>query len=37
MKRHIEMPTWSNEVQIAGIIAVIVHSVYRLGEIRQAP
>jgi hypothetical protein len=28
--------TWSNEDQIASVIAIIVHSAYHLGEIRQA-
>jgi hypothetical protein len=27
---------WSNERQIGGVIAVIVHTAYHLGEIRQA-
>lgn len=27
---------WSNERQIGGVIAVIVHSAYHLGEMRQA-
>ncbi|HMQ53710.1 MAG TPA: hypothetical protein PKE64_27685 [Anaerolineae bacterium] len=31
-----ENPTWSNERQIGGAIAVIVHTAYHLGEIRQA-
>lgn len=31
-----ETPEWSNERQIGGIIATIVHTAYHLGEIRQA-
>lgn len=31
-----ETTEWSNERQIGGIIAVIVHTAYHLGEIRQA-
>lgn len=31
-----ETPAWSNERQIGGIIATIVHTAYHLGEIRQA-
>jgi hypothetical protein len=31
-----EMTEWSNEQQIGGIIATIVHTAYHLGEIRQA-
>jgi hypothetical protein len=39
-KRVLELihqtPVWSGEDQIAAIMAVIVHSAYHLGEIRQA-
>lgn len=31
-----EMPGWPSDVEIAGAIAVIVHTAYHLGEIRQA-
>lgn len=31
-----ETPTWSSEDQIASIIAIISHTAYHLGEIRQA-
>ena len=31
-----ETPTWSSEDQIAGIIAIIAHTAYHLGEVRQA-
>jgi hypothetical protein len=31
-----DIPEWSNERQIGGIIATIVHTAYHLGEIRQA-
>ncbi len=31
-----DTPEWSNERQIGGAIAVIVHTAYHLGEIRQA-
>ncbi len=31
-----ETPEWTGEPQIGGIIAVIVHTAYHLGEIRQA-
>lgn len=31
-----ETPEWSNERQIGGAIAAIVHTAYHLGEIRQA-
>lgn len=31
-----DIPEWQNEQQIGGIIAVIVHTAYHLGEIRQA-
>ena len=31
-----ETPAWLNEDQIATFIAIIVHSAYHLGEIRQA-
>jgi hypothetical protein len=31
-----DVPAWPSEREIGGAIAVIVHSVYHLGEIRQA-
>ncbi len=31
-----DTPAWSSEQQIGGIIAVIAHTAYHLGEIRQA-
>ena len=31
-----DTPAWSSEQQIGGAIAVIVHTAYHLGEIRQA-
>lgn len=31
-----EMPGWPSDAEIAGAIAVIVHTAYHLGEIRQA-
>jgi hypothetical protein len=31
-----ETPAWTNEDQIASMIAVVVHTSYHLGEIRQA-
>ncbi len=31
-----DTPEWSNERQIGGAIAVVVHTAYHLGEIRQA-
>jgi hypothetical protein len=31
-----ETPAWSNEEQIGGAMAAIVHTAYHLGEIRQA-
>ncbi|NLF64131.1 MAG: hypothetical protein GX579_05965 [Chloroflexi bacterium] len=31
-----DTPEWSNEEYIAGAIAVVVHTAYHLGEIRQA-
>jgi hypothetical protein len=31
-----ESPEWSDEYQIASIIAIIAHTAYHLGEIRQA-
>ena len=31
-----ETPAWSNEDQIASVIAIIAHTAYHLGEIRQA-
>jgi len=31
-----EMPAWSNEIEIGGAIALIAHTAYHLGEIRQA-
>ena len=31
-----EMPTWSSEAEIGGAIAVVAHTAYHLGEIRQA-
>jgi hypothetical protein len=31
-----DTPQWSNEQQIGGAIAAIVHTAYHLGEIRQA-
>ena len=31
-----ETPEWSDERQIGGAIAAIVHTAYHLGEIRQA-
>ena len=31
-----EMPAWKSEAEMAGAMAVIAHSAYRLGEIRQA-
>ena len=31
-----DMPTWPGEAEIGGAIAVIAHTAYHLGEIRQA-
>ncbi len=31
-----DMPAWSNEIEIGGAIALIAHTAYHLGEIRQA-
>ena len=31
-----DMPSWSDEQYIGGAIATVVHTVYHLGEIRQA-
>jgi hypothetical protein len=31
-----DMPEWSDEGEIGGAIAVIAHTAYHLGEIRQA-
>ena len=31
-----DMPAWSSEAEIGGAIAVIAHTAYHLGEIRQA-
>lgn len=31
-----EMPAWSNEIEIGGAIAMVAHTAYHLGEIRQA-
>ncbi|MBE2237019.1 MAG: DinB family protein [Caldilineaceae bacterium] len=31
-----DTPAWSDEQQIGGVIATIVHTAYHLGEIRQA-
>lgn len=31
-----DMPAWSSDVEIGGAIAVIAHTAYHLGEIRQA-
>lgn len=31
-----DMPAWSNEREIGGAIALIAHTAYHLGEIRQA-
>jgi len=31
-----DTPEWSNEEYIAGAIAVVIHTAYHLGEIRQA-
>jgi hypothetical protein len=31
-----ETPVWSNEMEIGGAIALVAHTAYHLGEIRQA-
>lgn len=31
-----DMPAWSSEVEIGSVLAVIAHTAYHLGEIRQA-
>jgi hypothetical protein len=31
-----EWPAWKNESEVAGAMAVVVHTAYHLGEIRQA-
>ena len=31
-----EWPAWENESEVAGAMAVVVHTAYHLGEIRQA-
>ena len=31
-----ETPAWTSEVEVGGAIAVIAHTAYHLGEIRQA-
>jgi hypothetical protein len=31
-----ETPAWTSEVEIGGAMAVIAHTAYHLGEIRQA-
>ena len=31
-----ELPTWNTEAALAGALAIVVHTAYHLGEIRQA-
>jgi hypothetical protein len=31
-----EMPAWSNEIEVGQAMALVVHTAYHLGEIRQA-
>lgn len=31
-----ELPTWNTEASLAGALAIVVHTAYHLGEIRQA-